>query len=174
MNMISQLSTHLYTPASSSQTLRFLNHRRTVWQINWNHTANNRKSYKFTSLEAVVSMQHGYSRQRRVIGFFSATTDFFVGLSMHQLSNDTESVLQFQRATGNVGACRNVSCYSVWWGMIMTRTISCQFTHGPLQRSKATLIHPRCLWCHARVRSCLSKTNRCFFYVNKNNSWPKC
>jgi len=38
MNMISQLSTHLYTPASSSQTLRLLNHRPTVWQINWNHT----------------------------------------------------------------------------------------------------------------------------------------
>ena len=43
-----------------------------IWQIQLNHTANKRTAEISTSKIAIISMRHGYSRQRRTIGSFSA------------------------------------------------------------------------------------------------------
>jgi len=42
---------------------------------------------------AIVSMLHGYSRQRRTIGFFSATADFLVDFVCRRTVNFTTGFL---------------------------------------------------------------------------------
>ena len=76
-NKILQLSTH--TPTLSHQALHLLNHRRWCHLANTlKHTVNKRTAKISTSGIAIVSMLHGYSRQRRTTGSFLATAGILV------------------------------------------------------------------------------------------------
>jgi len=57
----------LPTPILSPQAVHLLNHRP------WGYLANTSKPYCSTAEIYIVDMLHGYSRQRRTIGSFSAT-----------------------------------------------------------------------------------------------------
>jgi len=57
------------------------------------HTVNKRTAKISTSGIAMVSMLHGYSRQRRTIGSFSATAGLLVIVLLHKNMQQSSSYL---------------------------------------------------------------------------------